>query len=106
MIMPDLDYILFGFGLSTGAIAAALFFAGLAGGMHLALRYARPVPVLLLSATLRIALLIGAGWWVSRSGAAAAVGFALAFLAVRLLVTRSMLPSKEATDLASARKST
>src|SRR5690606_35227233 len=101
MIMPDLDYMLFGFGLLSGAVAAALFFAGLAWGMRLALRSARPVAVLLPSSALRIALLLGAGWWVAAQGVLALVGFALAFLTVRLVVTRAVLPAKGATDLRS-----
>ena len=97
MIMPDFDYSLFGFGVLTGAVAAALFFAGLAWGMVLALRFARPAAVLLPSAALRIALLIGAGFWVWGLGAVALAGFALAFLVVRLVVTSAVRPSREVT---------
>ncbi len=97
MMLQNLDYGLFGFGLVTGAAATALFFAGLAWGMRLALRSARPVTVLLPSAALRIALLIGAGWGVATQGLWAAAGFALAFLAVRLVVTSAVCPAKAAT---------
>ncbi len=97
MILLDFDYTLFGFGLLAGTVASGLYFAGLAWGMRLALRAARPVAVLLPSASIRIALLIGAGFWISQSGALALAGFALAFLMVRLVVTSAMRPPKEAT---------
>jgi len=99
MIMPDFDYGLLLFGLLTGGIAAALFFAGLALGMRLALRAVRPVAVLLPSAALRIALLIGAGWWVAGQGAVAAVGFVIAFFVVRLVLLSALRPGKTATSL-------
>lgn len=97
MILPHLDYALFGLGLLAGVLAGALYFAGLAWGMRLALRAARPVAVLLPSAALRIALLLGAGFWISGLGALALAGFALAFLVVRLVVTRVALPAAEVT---------
>ena len=97
MMLQDFDYSLFGFGLVTGAAATALFLAGLAWGMRLALRSGRPVAVLLPSAALRIALLIGAGWWVAAQGLAAGAGFAVAFLAVRLVVTSAVSPTKGTT---------
>lgn len=93
MIFPDFDYMAFGFGLGAGVVASVLFFAGLAWGLRVALRRARPVAVLLPSAALRIALLIGAGLWVSRLGTVAVLGFALAFVLVRLVMTRAMLPA-------------
>lgn len=93
--MVNLDTGTFVFGLLAGLPAAALFFAGLAWGMRLALGRARPVEMLLASAALRIALLIGAGWVVAGQGVAAALGFALAFLVVRFLATRLVVPKAE-----------
>lgn len=78
-----IDWNLFALGAVAGAITAALFFAGLAWGMRLALRSTRTSSVLLLSAVLRIAALLGVGWLVAQNGAAALAGFALAFVAVR-----------------------
>lgn len=78
-----IDWSLFALGAIIGAVAAALFFAGLGLGMRLALRSTRTSSVLLLSAVLRIAGLLGIGWLVSQSGATALAGFALAFVAVR-----------------------
>ncbi len=92
MILLNFDYTLFGFGLLVGTVATALYLAGLAWGMRLALRTARPVAVLLPSAAIRIALLIGAGFWILQAGAVALVGFALAFLVVRFVVTSAMRP--------------
>ncbi|QIE54209.1 ATP synthase subunit AtpR [Pikeienuella piscinae] len=97
MMTPVLDFGLFGLGLLAGAMAAALFFAGLAWGMRLALRAARPVSVLLASAALRIALLLGVGWWVAAQGMAAGVGFALAFLAMRLALLATLRAGDEVT---------
>ncbi|WP_108484325.1 ATP synthase subunit I [Oceaniglobus ichthyenteri] len=96
-MLASFDFPLFGFGLLAGALAAALFFAGLAWGMRLALRAPRPVAVLLPSAALRIALLLGAGWWVATWGVAAILGFALAFMVVRLILLTALQPKKEAT---------
>lgn len=73
-------------GLAMGVCAGALFFAGLAAGMRLALGAARPGPVLLASAALRIALLLGAGVWAAQMGAVTAAAFAAGFIAVRIAV--------------------
>lgn len=86
----DLDWSMFAVGLLTGSAAAALFFAGLALGIRLALPAARPMTVLLPSAALRIALLLVAGWWVAGYGAAALAGFALAFVALRSVLLASL----------------
>jgi F1F0 ATPase subunit 2 len=88
MMLPALDYGMIALGLGAGALAGALYFAGLAFGLRLALRRARPVAVLLPSAAVRIALLLAAGAWIAGLGLAALAGFALGFLAVRLVVTR------------------
>jgi hypothetical protein len=83
-------------GLLAGSAAAGLFFAGLALGLRLSRRRARPLAVLLPSAALRIALLLAAGWWVASAlGAAAAAGFALAFLIWRTLLVAAMRPPRE-----------
>ena len=74
-------------GLLWGLPISLLFFAGLAWGMRLALRSTQPASLLLLSAALRIAALLGVGYWVSAraSNAWPLVGYALAFFLVRLL---------------------
>lgn len=84
--MIALDWMALGQGALLGALAAAVFFAGLAWGMRIALRQPRPAPVLLLSAALRIAALLAVGWWVAGQGAVALAGFALAFLVLRFAV--------------------
>jgi hypothetical protein len=81
--MIDIDWSILGLGTLAGAMAGVLFFAGLALGMHLALRSAIPTPVLLLSSGLRIAALLSICWLVAQSGLVALTGFVLAFVAVR-----------------------
>ena len=94
-MMANIDWIAFALGMMAGTVAGALYFAGLAWGVRLALRRARAVNVLLPSAAIRIALLLGAGWWIAHLGAAALVGFALAFLAMRLLLVAAIRPKPE-----------
>lgn len=98
-MMSGIDWTAFAMGALTGVVAGGLFFAGLAFGMRLALRRAQPLPVLALSALLRISLLLAVGWLVARlGGTAALVGFALAFLAARfsaVALARPSLPGKE-----------
>ena len=72
-------------GLVAGAAVSAIFFAGLAYGMRIAFGTQRPATVLLVSAGLRIALLITAGWFVAKTGAWALGGFAVSFLLVRFV---------------------
>lgn len=81
--MIDIDWSILGLATLAGAMAGVLFFAGLALGMHLALRSASPTPVLLLSSGLRIAALLSICWLVAQSGLVALTGFVLAFVAVR-----------------------
>lgn len=81
-----IDWGVFALGLLGGALAGALFFAGLAWGMRLALRTARPMSVLLPSAAIRIALLLAAGFWIAGLGGVALAGFALGFLVLRLVM--------------------
>lgn len=92
--MMNIDWNLFAIGLATGSVAAALFFACLGWGMQLSLRTARPVAVLLSSSVLRIALLLIAGWCVATLGAAAAIGFALAFFTFRLVLVAMLRTAK------------
>ena len=82
--MIQIEWLMLGFGALAGAVSGAVFFAGLAWGMRLALRAGRPTTVLLLSGVLRIGALLGVGWLVaSVLGASGFIGFALAFLLVR-----------------------
>lgn len=97
--MMAIDWTMLGLGAVAGALASALFFAGLAWGMRLALRARHPAPALLASSAIRIAALLGVGWLVAAQGGAAALaGFALAFLLVRFGVILIAKPaaSKEA----------
>ncbi len=76
-------------GAALGSVAAALYFAGLAFGMRVALRRANPVALLTLSAAFRMALLLAVAWAVAvQGGPWVAAGFAVAFLIVRMVVTR------------------
>lgn len=75
-------------GLAVGIVMSTVFFAGLAVGMRHALRRASPVKLLTLSAALRITALLGVGWVVAGQGGPwAAVGYAVAFVVARLVVT-------------------
>lgn len=75
-------------GLATGAVTSAVFFAGLGLGMRLALRAAKPVAVLVMSAALRISALLGIGWLVvGQGGPWSLLGYAAAFIAVRFFTT-------------------
>lgn len=81
----DWHAVLLGFGV--GVPVSALFFAGLAVGMRLALRSRQPAGLLLLSAVCRIALLLLIGFWITTAGSSAwpLAGYAVAFFAVRLI---------------------
>ncbi len=71
-------------GLGIGAVVSAVFFAGLAIGMRVALRATATTAILLLSAGLRIALLLAVGWFVAQSvGGWGVFGYAVSFLVVR-----------------------
>lgn len=98
--MIAIDWAMLGFGAAAGAMASALFFGGLAWGMRLALRSLRPTPVLLMSAAVRIALLLGAGVLMAAQGTTALAGFALAFLVMRfgiLMIVRRPPTATKAT---------
>lgn len=75
-------------GLVIGAGMSAIFFAGLGLGMRWALRSAKPVSVLFLSAALRMSALLGVGWLVVEQGGPwSLLGYAGAFLIVRFVAT-------------------
>ncbi|WP_180899858.1 N-ATPase subunit AtpR [Martelella soudanensis] len=86
MEMIALDWTLLLPGLLAGAGAAGLFLAGLALGIRFALRGSRPALALFVSAALRMAALLGLGWWVAGLGAQALAAFALGFVITRTLV--------------------
>ncbi|ABV92186.1 ATP synthase F0F1, subunit [Dinoroseobacter shibae DFL 12 = DSM 16493] len=98
--MIGLDWTLTGLGAFLGVLAGAAFFAGLAWGMRIALRRARPAPVLLLSAGLRIAALLAVGYWVAgEGGTSMLLGFAGGFLVARvciLMLARRPVPEEAA----------
>ncbi|KIQ96272.1 ATP synthase subunit I [Lysobacter sp. A03] len=97
--MNGIDWGAFGLGTVAGAIAGTIFFAGLAFGLRLALRGSRPMPVLALSALLRITALLAAGWLVARAGGAAALaGYALGFLATRFAAVALARPTAPQRD--------
>ncbi len=83
--MIAIDWSVFGLGAIAGAAVGAAFFGGLALGMRLALRSAKPAPILLLSSVLRIAVLLGIGWLIAQRSPTALVGFALSFVAARFV---------------------
>ncbi len=91
--MIAIDWGGLGLGAIAGAVAGALFFAGLALGMRRALQSAHPTAVLLASSVLRIAALLAAGWLVAQKGAMVLAGFALAFLAVRFIAVALARPA-------------
>lgn len=93
-MMAMIEWDTFWLGLVTGALASALFFAGLAVGMRFALQRDNPAALLLISAAVRIALLLWSGSLIASRGTAAIVGFVLAFFIARLLVTALARPAK------------
>jgi hypothetical protein len=75
-------------GLAIGVVTSAVFFAGLAFGMHYALRSPTPLLLLTLSSFARIGLLLAVGWAVaSYSGIWAFGGYGMAFVLARLIAT-------------------
>ncbi|VVT00124.1 ATP synthase subunit I [Hoeflea sp. EC-HK425] len=84
--MTGMDWGALTTGLAIGAAMGAFYFVGLAFGMRVALASAGPTTTLMLSAAMRIALLLAAGWAVGQTGTWTLVGYALAFLIVRLVV--------------------
>ncbi len=98
--MIDIDGFALMIGLIAGAAVSALFFAGLAYGMRLAFGTNRPAAILLVSAGLRIVLLLAAGWFVANTGAWALGGFVVSFLLVRFAAISfaRIEPTKEGPD--------
>ncbi|NYT77746.1 ATP synthase subunit AtpR [Alcaligenaceae bacterium] len=85
--MINIDWSGFLLGMLMGLVFSALFFAGLAWGMKLALRRTNSAVVLLSSAALRIAALLAGGWLAAAwLGIAGAVGFAAAFIVLRTIL--------------------
>lgn len=75
-------------GLCVGVVISTLYFAGLAYGMRIALRSGSPIHILSFSASLRIVILLSAGWFVTlQSGPWAFVGYGVAFFVVRFIAT-------------------
>ncbi len=89
----DVDWTAFALGLMAGTGAGALYFAGLAWGVRLALQRRRAGSILLASSAIRIALLLAAGWGIAQLGVAALVGFAAAFMIVRFFLVAAMRPN-------------
>lgn len=97
-MMPEIDWVMFLLGAGGGLAAAGLFFGGLALGIRLALRAARPMAVLLPSAAIRLGLLLAAGWWVAGQGVAPFAGFVIIFLVARfILLSRLRSPTAKGT---------
>lgn len=84
----DWSATLIGFGV--GVATSVLFFAGLMLGIRMALQVAHPTSVLLPSAALRIAILIGVGWVITGQGTDgwALAGYVVAFFLVRFAAIR------------------
>lgn len=86
--MIPIDWLAVMLGLAVGIAMSAFFFIGLAVGMRRALQRENPVVVLSVSAALRIAALLAVGWVVvGQGGPWAGLGYALAFLVVRVIAT-------------------
>ena len=95
--MINIDGYALSLGMIAGASASTLFFVGLAYGMRIAFGTDRPAIVLLLSAGMRIAMLLATGLFVAKTGAWALGGFAVSFLLVRFIaITFARIrPTKE-----------
>ncbi len=72
-------------GLAFGLFAGGVYFVGLAWSIGRALTTTQPGKTLIISAALRIALLLAAGWAVAQIGITALMGFALGFLLARMV---------------------
>lgn len=86
-------------GLAIGVPVSGLFFAGLAWGMARALTSDRPEGLLLLSAVLRLTMLLGVGVWLAASTTTAwpILGYALAFFIVRTVAVTWARAAKSKT---------
>lgn len=78
-----MDWMHLAIGVALGLPASLLHFAGLHLGVRMVSNGARAVPVLLISAAVRIALLLLTGWVAIGVGLWSGIGYALAFLATR-----------------------
>ncbi|MEH6728927.1 MAG: ATP synthase subunit I, partial [Hyphomicrobiales bacterium] len=75
--MMSFDWIAVALGLAIGSAMSVLFFAGLGLGMQIALRSAKPVALLLVSAIVRMAVLLGVGFLVvEQAGPWSLLGYA------------------------------
>ena len=92
-MLSMIEWNTFWIGLVAGAFASSMYFAGLAMGMRLALQSDKTAVLLFISAAVRIALLLWLGSWVASKGSGALIGFALAFLMTRLIITALVRPS-------------
>jgi len=86
--MNSFDWTAVALGLAIGTAMSVMFFAGLGLGMQIALRSARPVALLLVSAIVRMAVLLGVGFLVvGQAGPWSLLGYASAFLIIRFITT-------------------
>lgn len=84
-------------GFAPGLVTSAAFFAGLALGIRTARAARYPTMVLLASFGARLALLLGMGFWVAQLGVYEAVGFAAAFVVLRIVLVRMAARSTTTT---------
>lgn len=86
--MMSFDWIAVALGLAIGSAMSVMFFAGLGLGMQIALRSAKPVALLLVSAIVRMAVLLSVGFLVvEQAGPWSLLGYAFAFLTIRFITT-------------------
>lgn len=86
--MTGIDWAAAFTGMAVGAVISSFYFAGLALGIRWALMRGKAAAVLLLSAGVRIAILLGAGWaLLDQLGPWALFGYGGAFVLLRLGVT-------------------
>ena len=77
-----------GLGAAAGTLVSAFFFLGLAYGMRSALQGENTIATLAVSAVLRIAALLGIGWFVvTQAGPWAFAGYGIAFFVCRRIAT-------------------
>lgn len=93
------DWTALAIGLATGTATSVVFFAGLGLGMQIALRSVRPVVLLLVSAIVRMVVLLGVGFLVvGQAGPWSLLGYAVAFLTIRFIATTAARISAPAGD--------
>ncbi len=84
-------------GFAIGTLVSAIYFAGLALSVRIALGGSKAGLVLLISAALRILVFLLATWAIVQMGVSSALGFAAAFLAVRfaaVMIARVSSPNE------------